>query len=180
VFLRADLEDDLKKYLECRHDVKYGTIESVQFIKKKDEAGKLMDENKGFGFVTVSSEHLADTMAIQHSSIEINGIKLELKKSESDRSASGGPRGGRGGQRGGQRGWVGASGGGYGYGSYGYGSAFNQGGWGGAYRYDSYSGYPQYPQYGVSSAVRGRGGKDGRGGGRGGRGKRFTPYAKKI
>jgi len=176
------VEDDLKQYLECRHDIKYGTIESVQFIKKKDEAGNLLEENKGFGFVTVSSEHLADTMAIQHCSVQINGIKLEIKKSDSDRSASVGPRRGRGGQRGGQRGWHGAYGGGYGYGSYGYGSAYNHPGWGGAYSYNGYSGYPQYPQYGVSSAVRGRGGKDGRGGqgGRGGRGKRFTPYAKKT
>jgi len=174
------VEDDLKQYLECRHNTKYGTIESVQFIKKKDEAGKLLDENKGFGFVTVSSEHLADTMAIQHASIEVNGIKLEMKKSDSDRSATGGPRGGRGG-RGGQRGGRGAAhyGGGYGgYGAYGYGGGY--GGWGGVYSYDSYGGYPQYPQYGVSSAVRGRGGKDGRGGARGGRGKRFAPYAKKT
>jgi len=175
-------EEDLKQYLECRHDTKYGTIESVQFIKKKDEAGKLLDENKGFGFVTVSSEHLADTMAIQHSSIEVNGIKLEVKKSDSDRSSGGGSRGGRGGgQRGGQRGGRGAAqyGGGYGYGAYGYGGAYNHGGWGGVYSYDNYGGYHQYPQYGVSSAVRGRGGKDGRGGARGGRGKRFTPYGKK-
>merc|ERR1712212_843602 len=141
-------EDELKQYLECRHDIKYGTIESVQFIKKKDEAGKLLEENKGFGFVTVSSEHLADTMAIQHSSIEVNGIKLEVKKSDSDKSSGVAPRGGRGGvQRGGQRGGRGASHYGSGYG---------------------YGGYPQYPQYGVSSAVRGRGGKDARGGARGG------------
>jgi len=164
------VEDDLKQYLECRHDIKYGTIESVQFIKKKDETGKLLEENKGFGFVTVSSEHLADTMAIQHSSIEINGNKLEIKKSDSDRSANMSQRGGRGGLRG----WRGAYGGGYGYGAY------NQGGWGGLYSYGGYGGYPQYPQYGVSSAVRGQGGKDRRGGGRGGRGKRFIPYAKKT
>jgi len=164
------VEDDLKQYLECRHDIKYGTIESVQFIKKKDETGNLLEENKGFGFVTVSSEHLADTMAIQRSSIEINGNKLEIKKSDSDRSANMSQRGGRGGQRG----WRGAYGGGYGYGAY------NQGGWGGLYSYAGYGGYPQYPQYGVSSAVRGRGGKDRRGGGRGGRGKRFIPYAKKT
>merc|ERR1711970_1625269 len=109
------VEDNLKQYLQCRHDTKYGTIESVQFIKKKDAAGKLMEENKGFGFVTVSSEHLADTMAIQHSSIEVNGIKLEVKKSDSDRSSGMAPRG-RGAQRGGARGARGASqyGGGYG------------------------------------------------------------------
>jgi len=181
------VEDALKQYLECRHDTKYGTIESVQFIKKKDATGKLMEENKGFGFVTVSSEHLADTMAIQHSSIEVNGIKLEVKKSDTDRSSGVAPRGGRGAQRGGQRGGRGAShyGSGYGYGAYGYGTAY--GGWGGYNSYDSYNsygGYQQYPQYGVSSAVRGRGGKDGRGGARGGarggRGKRFAPYAKKT
>jgi len=180
-------EEELKKYLEDRHDPKYGTIESVQFIKKKDDEGKPTEENKGFGFVNVSSEHLADTMSIQHASIEINGNKLELKKS--DRDGQGGQRGGRGGLRGGQRGGQrGGRGGqhsrGYdGYGGYG-------GGWSGYGGYGGYS-YGVYPQYGVSSSVRGRGGarggkdarggaRGGRGGARGGRGKRFTPYSKAI
>merc|ERR1739848_125631 len=43
-------EEELKKYLDDRHDPKYGTVESVQFIKNKDT-----EENKGFGFVNASS-----------------------------------------------------------------------------------------------------------------------------
>jgi len=178
-------EEELKEYFESRHDKRYGTIESVQFIKKKDDAGNLQEENKGFGFVTVSSEHLADTMSIQHSTIHINGAKIELKKSDRDRDGQGqgGQRGGRGGARGGARGGgrggaqYGGGYGGYGggYGGYGggYGGGYDQS-WGGGYGY--YDGYGQYPQYGVASAARGRGGKDGRGGARGG--KRYTPYAK--
>ena len=178
-------EEELKEFFEARHDARYGTIESVQFIKKKDESGTPLDENKGFGFVTVSSEHLADTMSIQHATININGQKLELKKSDRDGQSGGrgGFRGGRGGGgRGGAQQWGGWGGyggyGGYGYDQWGY-------GYGG---YDGYGGYgQQYPQYGVSSATaRGGGGGSGgasggrgAGGGRGG-GKRFTPYAKQT
>lgn len=175
---------DVKRYFDQQHNPKYGTVESVQFIKVKDEAGTATDENKGFGFVTVSSEHLADTMSIQHAEFEIGGHKLRLKKS--DREQQGGRGGGRGGgRRGGGRGGATSqySASAYsGYGSYGQG----YGGWGG---YDAYyGGYGVYPQYGVSSAVRGGGGGGGRGaktGGRGGAnnnrgggGKRFTPYTK--
>jgi len=157
-------EDELKQYFDERHDVKYGTVESVQFIKKKDEEGNQLEENKGFGFVVVSSEHLADTISMQHATIEINGVKIEVKKSDRD--------GGRGGQRGRGRGH-------YGYGGYGGYGGYNQG-WGGYAGY-GYGSYGIYPQYGVSSAVRGGargGGKDGARGG--GRGKRATPYAKKT
>jgi len=185
-------EEDLKRYFEERHHPKYGTIESIQFIKKKDEAGNKLEENKGFGFITVSSEHMADTMAIQHTTFDFGGQRIELKKSDQEghqigrggpRGGRGGPRGGRGGQRGGRGGRGGSQvdsgsyGGGYGYG--GYGDGYGQ--------WDYYSAYGMYPQYGVSSAVRGgrggtssRGGRGGRGGGRGSRGgKRYTPYAKK-
>jgi len=165
-------EEELKEYFDTRHDKRYGTIESVQFIKKKDDSGNLQEENKGFGFVTVSSEHLADTMSIQHSTIHIKGNKIELKKSDRDgKTGQVSQRGGRGGGRGGAQygGGYGGYGGGYG-GSYG---GYDQS-WGGGYGY--YDGYNMYPQYGVSSAVRGRGGKGGRGAARGG--KRFAPYAK--
>ena len=74
-------EEDLKKYFEARHDKKYGCIESVQLIKKKDDKGNKTDENKGFGFVMVSSEDMADKMAIQHAVFEFGGRKIELKKS---------------------------------------------------------------------------------------------------
>merc|ERR1712072_407284 len=156
-------EDELKKHLDDTHDPKYGTIESVQFVKAKDDEGKLTDEYKGFGFITVSSEHLADTMSIQHSALEFNGSSLKIKKSDRDGKSG---MGGRGRGRGGFH-----YGGGYG----GYGG-YNQG-WGGGYGY--YDSYGVYPQYGVSSAMRGGGG-GGRGGakvaGRGG--KRFDPYGK--
>jgi len=165
-------EEELKKYFEERHDPKYGIIESVQLIKKKDEAGNNLEENKGFGFITVSSEHMADTMSIQHATFEFGGQKIELKKSDRDgQSGRGGARGGRGGQRGGQRGGRGGRGG-YNYGGAAYGGGYGYGGYGDGYgQWDYYSSYGMYPQYGVSSAVRGRGGG-------GGRGQRFTPYAK--
>merc|ERR1711973_132283 len=170
-------EEDLKKYFDSKHDAKYGTIESIQLIKVKDDAGQATEENKGFGFITVSSEHLADTMSIQHAAFELNGNKLNVKKSDKDGKAGGGGRGGRGGGRGGAQYY---GGGGYGgYGGYGY-------DWGGYGGYGYGGGYGMYPQYGVSSAVsRGRGGKRGAGSPSGGRGgargaKRFTPYAKET
>lgn len=170
-------EEDLKKYFDSQHDAKYGTIESIQLIKVKDDAGQPTEENKGFGFITVSSEHLADTMSIQHATCELNGNKLNVKKSDKDGKAGGGGRGGRGGGRGGAQYY---GGGGYGgYGGYGY-------DWGGYGGYGYGGSYGMYPQYGVSSAVsRGRGGKRGGGGASGGRGgarggKRFTPYAKET
>jgi len=186
-------EEDLKQYFESRHDPKYGTVTEIMFVKKKDESGAKTQENKGFGFVTVSSEHLADTMSIQHSTIKLNGHNLQLKKSDRD-GQPGGQRGGGGGGRGGYapRGGTGQRGGGgggrgasqqygngggggyggysgYGYGAYssGYGSGYDQSWSGYGYGYDSYGSAPQqYPQYGVSSAVaRGRGAsKDSRGG----------------
>merc|ERR1712013_703296 len=161
------VEEDLKTDLEGRHDKKYGTIEDIQFIKKKDEEGKMLDENKGFGFVTVSSEHLADTMSIQHASIEVNGIQLEVKKSNTDPSSRGGR--GRGGGARGDGAW-GAWGGYGGYGGY--------GGWGGMYSYDGYGGYAQQQHWGGAAATLGggrgrcRGGKDSRGGRGGAGGKR--------
>merc|ERR1712080_541699 len=121
------IEEDLKKYFEARHDPAYGTIESVEFIKKKDAEGNKTDENKGFGFVMVSSEDMADKMAIQHSSFDFGGRKIELKKS----SPPGG-EGQRGRGRGGGRGGRGAARGGYGA-SY------------GAASYDGYGGYGAYP-----------------------------------
>merc|ERR1739847_2608 len=120
-------------------------------------------------------------MSIQHATVEINGKKLELKKSDKDGKPGqggrgGGVRGGRGGQRGGYGGGNQYSGGYGGYSS-GYGDGY------GSYGY----GYDGYSQYSQSSSTRGRGGgketsgvssrggKDVRGTGRG---SRFTPYAK--
>ena len=74
-------EEELRKHFEARHPKKYGTIESVQLIKKKDPSGQRTDENKGFGFVMVSSEDMADKLAIQHATFEFGGRRIELKKS---------------------------------------------------------------------------------------------------
>jgi len=155
-------EDDLRKYFEDRHPTKYGTIESVQLIKKKDEAGNKMEENKGYGFVMVSNEDMADKMAIQHATFEFKGRRVELKKSVSTNQE----RGGRG-QGGFNKGGFQQS---YGGGDY-------QGGYGGAGGWD-----PSWYGAGYGGWDGGYGGAPqaagGRGGGRGGRGggQRFQPY----
>ena len=74
-------EDDLMKYFKQRHPEEYGTIESVELVKKKDAEGNKTEENKGFGFIMVSSEDMADKMCIQHAGFELGGRKIELKKS---------------------------------------------------------------------------------------------------
>merc|ERR1719419_1562242 len=161
-------EEDLKKYFEARHDQSIGCIESVQLIKKKDEKGNKTDENKGFGFVMVSSEDLADKMAIQHATFEFGGRKIELKKSVPNEGA---PQGKRGGGRGGSRG--GSARGGRGGGQFGGAPYGNYGGYGGGYgqEWDPYYGYydyTNYPPYGGgygAPAPRGRG-----------RGQRYQPY----
>lgn len=73
--------EDLQKYFEARHPKKYGTIEKIQLIKEKGNDGAPLEKNKGFGFILVSSEDLADKMAIQHQHFEFGGRKIELKKS---------------------------------------------------------------------------------------------------
>jgi len=143
-------EDDLMKYFKARHPEEYGTIESVELVKKKDEEGNKTEENRGFGFVMVSSEDMADKMCIQHASFEFGGRKIELKKSSPPGGEGG--RGGRGGRGGGKMsggyGGYGGYGGGYGaggypaagYGGYGYGGYGYGGGYGGGYgqRYSPY------------------------------------------
>jgi len=155
------VEEELKDYFDSKHDPKYGTVTSIQLIKKKDDSGKAGRENKGFGFITVSSEHLADTMSIQHSSFEFKGYKLELKKSDKDgkpghdghqggrggrESSRGGQRGSRGGQRGSRGGQRGGREGGQREGQRGsvkQSRYANQDSYGGYQygNYDSYSGY---------------------------------------
>merc|ERR1712002_653650 len=157
-------EEDLKKYFEARHDPQYGSIESVQLIKKKDEKGNKTDENKGFGFVMVSSEDMADKMAIQHATFDFGGRKIELKKSVPTGDAQvGGKRGGRGGGRGAARGGRGGGQYGGGYGG-GYGQEWGADPYG--YGYYDYGNYPPYGGgYGAPPAPRGRG-----------RGQRYQPY----
>lgn len=146
-------EEDLSSYFEVRHPKKYGTIESIQLIKKKDEQGNKTEENKGYGFVMVSSEDMADKMAIQHATFEFGGRKIELKKSVPTGEGGGGRGRGRGRGRGGYN-----QGGGYG-GSYG-------GGYGGGWEDPYYSGGGYGGGYGGPAPSPGRGGRGGR----------YTPY----
>jgi len=153
-------EDDLMKYLKARHAEEYGTIESVELVKKKDDEGNKTEENRGFGFVMVSSEDMADKMCIQHATFEFGGRKIELKKSS--------PPGGEGGRGGRGRGGRGGRGGGKMSGGYGGG----YGGYGGGYDagYGAYGGYGGgYGGYGQYGAAYGQGY-----GGYGGQ--RFSPY----
>merc|ERR1712002_624343 len=125
-------EDDLMKYFKERQAEEYGTIESVELIKKKDDEGNKTEENKGFGFVTVSSEDMADKMCIQHASFEFGGRKIELKKSSPPNKE--GVRGGRGGRGRGRGQFAGGYGGGYGGYGGGYGAYSGYaGGYGGGY-----------------------------------------------
>jgi len=155
-------EEEIMKYLKARHTTEeYGTIESVELVKKKDDEGNKTEENKGFGFVMVSSEDMADKMCIQHATFELGGRKIEMKKSsppggEGGRGGRG--RGGRGGRGGGKM--TGGYGGGYG----GYGGGYDAG-------YGAYGGYGGgYGGYGQYGAAYGGGYGGGYGQGR------FAPY----
>merc|ERR1712168_420750 len=128
-------EDELTAYFEARHPKKYGCIESIRLVKKKNDDGSPTDENKGYGFVEVSSEDMADKMSIQHSTFQFGGRKIELKKSVASGDAPrgrgrgrGAPNGavrGRGGRGGQMQSYTGNYGGSYddGYGGAGYGGA---------------------------------------------------------
>jgi len=158
-------EDDLMQYFKARHAEKYGTIESIELVKKKDEEGNKTEENRGFGFVMVSSEDMADKMCIQHATFEFGGRKIELKKS----SPPG--EGGRGGGRGGRGGRGQKMGGGYGGGYGGY------GGYGGGYAAGGYGAYGGYGAGGYGGYGAGGYGGYGAGGyGAGGYGQRYSPY----
>jgi len=162
-------EEQLQKYLEARHPPKFGTIESVQLIKKKDDKGNKTEENKGYGFVLVSSEDMADKMAIQHSTFDFGGRRIEMKKSVPTAESKGG-KGGKG--RGGQESY-GDYGNYGGYGYQGYGgwdeSAYGQG-YGYGPGYSNFGAYP--PSYGGGYGPPMRGG---RGAARGAPG-RYHPY----
>lgn len=149
-------EDELKKYFEKRHPSKYGKIESLQLIKKKDDKGNKLPENKGYGFITVSTEDMGDKMAIQHSTFEFGGRKIELKKSVTTGGKN--RRGGRGGGGGPMHG-----GGNFNY-SYGGGYGGDWSGYGGY----PYGGYDYYGGGGYGAQYPPRRGGAGRG--------RFTPY----
>lgn len=135
-------EEELEKYFKARHPEKYGTIESIHLVKKKDESGNKTEELMGYGFINVTNEDMADKMAIQHAKFEYEGRQIEVKKNvpkeEQSRGGRGGFRGGRGGGRGGAQ--QQPYGGGYGgYGGYGY----------GGYQPPPYGGNQYYGGYGA-------------------------------
>merc|ERR1712076_104111 len=144
----------LLKYLKSRHPKKYGTIEEIDILKSKDDAEK----NRGFGFITVSNEDLADRISIAESKFILDGNSLRINKAKPKASEAGAQRGGfkgkgqgfRGGRQGGAGSW-----GEWGYGGYGGGYGYGYGG------YDYY-GYPSYASYGPPRG--------------GGYGRRFAPY----
>lgn len=142
--------DDVKAYLETNtSNADFGVIESVQLVMEKDSSGNPTEDSKGYGFIEVSSEDYCDKLAIEHTSFEMNGRKVELKKSLQNPQAA--RRGGRGGGRGfgGGRGRGGNAGGGGGYGGY--------GGYGGQIPYDPYGGwFGGADAYGYGYAPRGR------------------------
>merc|ERR1712048_958613 len=66
----TDIEEELKKHIGCLVDSEetqiLGTIESYQVIMQKDPAtGNRLETSQGIAFIHVSSEHLADKLAIQ-------------------------------------------------------------------------------------------------------------------
>jgi len=128
-------EEDVRSYLEKRHPPKYGKIEEVILVKKKDETTKeATKEHKGYGFIVCENEDLADRISIGDRKCKVLPTadkEQEFKKARPKEGGAGG-RGGRGGGRGGARGGRGAAAVGYG----GYGGGYGgYGGWG------AYSGY---------------------------------------
>lgn len=140
----------LKKYLKSRHPKKFGTIEEINFLKEKDDSGKETEKNRGFGFITVSSEDFADRISIAEAKFTLEGSNLKMGKARPKPGEPGFPKGGL--KKGGWNDWSGYGYGGYGYGPGGY-------GFGGGYDYYGYLGYQGY------GMPRGRG-----------RGQRYTPY----
>ena len=171
-------EDDLMAYFKARHPTKYGTIESIQLIKVKNLDGSRTEVNKGYGFIFVSSEDLANKMSIQHATFTFGGRKIELKKNVAGGGGGEGGRGGRGG-RGGDKGMRGGGRGGGQFQQQGYGGGFDNG-------YGQWGGYAYGGGYdaGYGGGFGGYGGGGfggppaaaGAGRGRGRGGNRFQPY----
>lgn len=152
--------DELREYIEGRHQTTIGTIDKIDFLKERET-----NKNKGFGFLECSDTDFADRLTISESSFTLKGRNMSLKKAEPkpDQGNGGGGRGGsqRGGARGGGRGSFGGRGGGN------RGRGGNRGGYGGgrSNNYDN-SGYNQsngfnngystgYPTYGANAAASG-------------------------
>jgi len=190
-------EDDVSEYLNTTYEG-HGTVEKCELIRNKET-----NEVRGFGFLEVSNEDMADLIIIKEPKPTILGKKVEIKKCEEKGAGGGGPPGGRGG-RGGGRGGRGGSRGGYGggnqsgggywggagnmgggmYGGYNQGGMYGSGGYGQDYaaafnNYGNYGGgygggYDQMG-YGQPGAYGGAGSPGGGRPGRGGGG-RYRPY----
>jgi len=107
------LTEELTKHIGSLADSEetqiLGTIESYQVIMDKEPmTGARLTTPKGYAFIHVSSEHLADKLAIQcGGGFEIGGRRIDFKKKVD--GEGGGARGFRGAMRG--RGGFGARGG---------------------------------------------------------------------
>lgn len=73
---------DLKTYLRTRHPSQFGKIEEINFLKQKDEEGKPTDKNRGFGFVTVTTEDFADRISIAESKFILLGQNMRISKAK--------------------------------------------------------------------------------------------------
>ncbi|XP_077996819.1 uncharacterized protein LOC144450125 [Glandiceps talaboti] len=146
-----------------------GEVEKVDVITDKTTGKK-----KGFAFVTMATEDLADVAVIKKH-LNIGNIRLEVKKAEPREAGGGGGRGGgrggsysgRGGSYSGRGGSRGRGGGGYNQGQ-GYSNYGNQGGsyGGGGYGNQGGGGYGGYDNYSDGSYNQGGGyGNYGSGGG---------------
>ncbi|XP_065068105.1 heterogeneous nuclear ribonucleoprotein 87F-like [Rhopilema esculentum] len=189
-------EDDITNYIHENYAV-HGRVEKCDLIRNKET-----NEVKGFGFLELDNEDMADVIIITEPKPIVAGKKIEIKKCE-ERGAGGGRggaaggmrgRGGRGGSRGGRGGYgsdrggnqsgggywggVGSNTGGNMYGGYGQGGMYGSSGYGQDYNaafnnYGSYGGgYGAYDQ--SAYGQQSFGGAGGRGGGRGGG--RYRPY----
>jgi len=141
-------EKELMRYLKRRHPQKYGQFQEVNFLKSKDDG--CSEKNRGFGFITVSSEDFADRVSIGETKFTLNDKNLRIAKAK-PRNADGQVTGGRGFRGKGQMnqgGWDN-----YGWGGY------------GGYGQDYYGGYGGYNYGGYGPHRGGRGG-----------GNRYQPY----
>lgn len=71
----------LEKYLKSRHPKCYGTIDEINFLQHKEESED-KGKNRGFGFITVSSEDFADRISIAESKFQLEGAQMRISKAK--------------------------------------------------------------------------------------------------